>query len=172
MRLAIAFSAVLCVAAAPASIVPDAVDSFHCFSGQKVDRANVASVNAAYGSRSATIVERALAGDASQLTRMVSPTATFTLFQGDVGVGPKSTGAQAAMAFAKQLAPTSYQFSVGPGPFSMDPCGEASADLVLGGNKPDEVVYAEFKYLNGILAEVEGSQLHLTRGDFPKPSKR
>ena len=171
MRLAIALSAVLCVAAAPAS-KPDAVDSFHCDSGQKIDRANVASVNAAYGSRSATIVERALAGDLKQLARMVSPTAKFTLFQGDVGVGPKTTGAEAAVAFAKQLTPTSYQFSVGPGPFSMDPCGEASADLVLGGNKPDDVVYAEFKYLNGILVEVEGSQLHLTRGDFPKPSKR
>lgn len=172
MRLAFALPAVLCVAAAPASIVNDAVDSFHCDSGQKVDQANVASVNAAYGSRSATIVERALAADASQLAKMVSPTATFTLFQGDVGVGPRSTGAQAAIAFAQQLTPTSYHFSVGPGPFSMDPCDEASADLVLEGNKPGEVVYAEFKYLNGVLIEVEASQLHLTRGDFPKPSDR
>lgn len=166
MRSAITLSALFCVAAGPAPVASDAVDGFHCSSGQKVDEANVADVNTAYGSRSAAIVGRALANDAAQLERMVSPNATFTLIQGDVGVGPESTGAQAAIAFAKQLTPTSYQFSVGPGPFSMDPCGEASADLVLGGNKPSEVVYAEFKYLNGILIEVEASRLHLTRGDF------
>lgn len=162
----------LCVAAAPAPTRLDAVDAYHCSSGLPVGRANVASVGSAYGFRSATIVEKALEGDVSRLANMVSPTATFSVMQGDVGIGPRSTGAKAAIAFAKQVAPTNYEFSIGPGPFSMDPCGEASVDLVLKGSKSDEVVFATFKYLHGLLVEVEGSQLHVTRGTFPKPAAR
>lgn len=157
-----------CSATAFAATEHDAVDDYHCNSGARVELSDVASVNAAYGSRSATIVERALAGNVSQLTQIVSPAATFTVFQGDAGVGPRSTGAEAAVAFAKQVNPTSYEFSVASGPFSMDPCREVSIDLVLKGNKSGEVVFATFKYLHGLLVEVEGSQLFVTRGDFPK----
>ena len=101
---------------------------------------------------------------------MVAPTATFSVFQGDVGVGPRSSGPQAAIEFAKQISPTSYQFQVGSGPFTMDPCGETSAEIILTGKNPNKAVIATFKYVKGILVGVESSHVYLTRGDFPNPS--
>jgi hypothetical protein len=73
MRVLVTLSALLCVAAAPVSTGQDAVDAFQCSAGQHVDRANVDSVYAAYGSRSGTIIGSALARDKSRLTKMIAP---------------------------------------------------------------------------------------------------
>jgi hypothetical protein len=120
-----------------------------------------------------TIIKAALARDERQLAEMVAPTATFTAFQGDVGIGGRSVGAKAAIAFAKLVAPRRYQFSAGsPGPISMDPCGSVTAELTLFGGQPGNAVVATFKYRDGALAEVQASRVEFVSGNFPTPSKR
>ena len=124
-------------------------------------------VYAAYGVRSVAIVRSALAGDAATLSTMVSPTATFTIYEGDVGVSPRSQGTAAAIEFAKQISPRSFRFSAGSaGPISVDPCSSTTAELTFISDKPDEAVVATFKYQAGRLTEVLGSRVELTTGYF------
>lgn len=163
----------LLVAVAPVASRADEVADFHCKAPKSGASANVGEVYAAYGERSVAIVKAGLAGDAAQLREMVAPTAKFTLFQGDVGIGPRSSGAEAAIAFVKQVAPRNYEFSAGSrGPFSMAPCGSVTAELTLMGDKANEAVIARFKYERGILQEVQASGVVMEAGDFSKPLAR
>jgi hypothetical protein len=150
----------------------DGVSAFHCQTPQQVTRANVREVYAAHGTRSVVIVRTALAGDAARLSQMVAPDAKFTVFEGDVGIGPRSAGVEAAIAFARQIAPQGYRFSAGSaGPVAMDPCDTAIADLTLIGERPGEAVIARFTYRDGFLIGVEGSRVELVGGDFPSAAK-
>lgn len=130
-------------------------------------------VDAAYNNRSVAIMRSALAGDSERLSEMISPNSTFTLFQGDVGVGPRSTGPLAAIEFAKQIAPRHFQFSASSaGPLEMNPCGLATAELTFTSEHSDDAVIAEFKYEDGFLTGVRASRVALVRGDFHNASPR
>lgn len=173
MRPAKTLLTALLTAAAPPTNGAEDVSAFHCKTPQQVDHANVRDVYAAYGARSVAIIRSALAGDTVGLSKIVAPTATFEVFEGDVGMGPRSAGAGAAVEFAKQIAPRSFQYSAGSaGPVSLDPCGSATAELTLIGNQSDEAVIATFKYRNGFLTEVQASRVHLVRGDLQTISTR
>jgi hypothetical protein len=160
------------LAAAPPATGADEVAAFHCGTPQHAGLANVRDVHTAYGLRSVAIVRSALAADAAALSVSVAPTAAVSVFEGDVGVGPRSKGVAAAIEFAHQISPRSYRFSAGsPGPFSMDPCGSASAELTFIGDKPNEAVVATFKYQDGLLADVQASRIELISGDLQLGSR-
>lgn len=160
---------------AAAELLPndtDAVDPFQCRTAQQVSTANIRDVYEAYGYRSAAIIKVAQGENATRLAEMVAPTAKFTVFQGDVGIGPRSSGPEAAVDFAKQIAPSSYQFSVGSsGPFVVNPCSAAIVELTLKRQQSDKVVIATFKYREGLLVEVKASQVDLVFGKFQRPQR-
>jgi hypothetical protein len=145
---------------------PDPVSSFQCTLGGSASIKNVKVVADAYGWRSVTIMEAALAGDASRLSKMVDPKAKFTLFQGDVGNGPRSSGPEAAIEFARLVKPVRYQFATGSGPFSTDPCGAESIDVTLDEQHPGTAAIATFKYEHGLLVVVTAGDVDVVRGDL------
>jgi hypothetical protein len=146
---------------------PDQVAAFGCTAGQQTARTDMQAVTAAYGRRSIAIVRAALTRDKVALGRMVAPSASFTLFQGDAGVRSRLTGADAAVEFVGGIRPVGFQYSTAPSmPSLADPCGEADADVMLTGRRPGEAVLATFKYRAGLLAEVDARRVELTRGDF------
>lgn len=157
----------LLAAAEPAVAQPDRVATFRCRSDAPLAREDVLSVRDAYGRRSVAVIRAALIGHARLLRQIVLPSAKFTVFKGDVGLGPRGTGAEALIEFAKQIGPASYQYSAGSaGPFWTDPCGDVSVELLLSGEQSEGAVIATFKYREGLLAGVVASRVHVTRGRF------
>lgn len=145
----------------------DGVSAFRCKTSEQVSSVNVGDAYAAYASQSIIIMKNALEGNVAHLTRIVAPAAKFTLFAGDFGIGPRSSGSAAALEYAKQIAPRSYSFSAGSsGPFSMQPCGEIAVEGTLIGEKPAEAVIASFRYRDGLLVEVQSSRVSLITGAF------
>jgi hypothetical protein len=168
MGIGKALLAVLFLGVAATTNQSDDVWGFGCNTPQHVSAVNVRDVYAAYGSRSVAIINAAMANDGVTLAKMVSPSAKFTLFAGDVGIGPRSAGPAAAIEFVRQIAPRTYQFSAGSsGPFSMDPCSSTNVEMTLVGNQAGDAIVATFKYRDGILAEVQGSHVELIEGEFP-----
>jgi hypothetical protein len=173
MTLAHAILTALLATVGPIVNNPDKVSDYHCETSGRETKVNVGDVHAAYGARSVAIMTSALARNTDHLSGMVSPGATFTVFKGDVGIGPRSAGPSAAVDFTRQLAPQSYQFSErSSGPFSMDPCGSVTTELTLFGARPDEAVIAKFIYLDGLLTEVRASQVKLVSGSLETPINR
>lgn len=145
----------------------DHVSAFRCRTPEQVSSVNVGDAYVAYASQSIIIMKNALEGNAAHLTRLVEPAAKFTLFAGDVGIGPRSSGAAAALEYAKQIAPRSYSFPAeASGPFLMQPCGEITVEGTLLGESPTEAVIASFRYRDGLLVEIESNRVSLITGAF------
>lgn len=135
---------------------------------------SVVDVQAALAARSVDIVTRAAGIDDAALGRLVAPTATFTIWSGDVGWGPRGTarnpredlrGPAAARAFADHIAVTSFEFAQpSAGLIATDPCGRQSV-VVTFENTADQHAYViRFDYLGGRLIAAEGSLAMLMRG--------
>lgn len=154
-----------------ASPYPDPVSSFHCDANGGVSTKNVKVVADAYGWRSVSIIEAALAGDIGRLAKMVAGDAHFTLFQGDVGNGPGSTGPRAAIEFVRMVRPVRFQFATGSGPFSTDACS-TSVDVTLDQRDPPTAALATFKYRHGMLVDVTASEVDVLQGDFSSKRDR
>ncbi|HEY1606736.1 MAG TPA: hypothetical protein VGF77_14180 [Allosphingosinicella sp.] len=154
-------------AASPPPVQPDPVASFGCKADREAPRQDLQAIASAYGQRSVAIVRAALARNMNALGRMVAPSASFTLFRGDVGIASRRTGSDAAVEFVGGIGPEAFQYSTAPTmPSLADPCGEAAADVMLTGRQPGEAVLATFKYRAGLLAEVDARHIDVTRGDF------
>jgi hypothetical protein len=132
--------------------------------GQQI---NVAIVSNFYLQRSLAIVEAARKSEAATLRDLVSPDASFATIEGDVGQGPRSKGAAAAVEFFQSLTPTAFRyFPASPGPFSMDPCVRATAELELTSRNANEVHRLRFEYRDGLLTQVRGSRTVAVVGSF------
>lgn len=163
----------LLVGGAPQTTVTANVLAFHCQTPQRLTHSNVRDVHVTYATRSVAIIRSALAGNLAWLSKVVAPSATFTVFQADSGIGPRSTGAEAAIEFAKQVEPRRYQFwTASAGPVSVDPCRSTTTQLILIRDQPSEALIATFKYEGGILTEVQGSQVDLVDGEFRRTGRR
>lgn len=152
---------------------PDAVAAFHCSGHPSINWVSVQDVQAAYSWRSIAIIKAGLAGDVSQLSSMVAPSVTFAIWRGDSAWGARSTGADAAVKFAKWLNPKTFQFSnATSGLIAIDPCGEATAELMLKGDASGEGAIVTFKYRNGVLVAVDGREVELVSGAFGMAGSR
>jgi len=146
---------------------PDAVAAFHCSGHPSIDWVSVQDVQAAYSWRSIAIIKAGLAGDVSLLSSMVAPSVTFAVWRGDAARGARSTGAAATVEFARRLNPKTFQFSnATSGPIATDPCGNATAELMLKGDAPGEAAILTFKYRDGVLIAVDGREAELVNGVF------
>ena len=152
------------ISAATSTAGPTSVDNFRCAGPSPVELANVQAVHQAYQQRSVEIVRLALANSRSRLTGMVDSAAKFTVFHGDVGLGPRDQGIDAAVEFAKQISPRTYEYSNGSGPVGMNPCGLISTEVTFSGDDPAQADRIRFKYEKGVLTEVSGGHLEVTRG--------
>jgi hypothetical protein len=143
------------------------VDRYRCGLSDQVQQDNVAQVHVAYLQRSISLVSAAVRGDESALAEIVAPNARFTVIRGDVGTGPRSTGPQAAVSFFQGLALTNYQYlAPGAGPFSMQPCGPISSELLLSRSDSGGAAALEFKFDGGLLVEVTGSGTSIFEGEI------
>ena len=148
---------------------PDAVAAFHCSGHPSIDRTSVQDVQVAYDWRSIAIIKVGLAGDVSLLSSMVAPSVTFAVWRGDNAWGARSTGASAVVEFARRLNPKTFQFSnATSGPIATDPCGDATAELMLKGDASGEGATLTFKYRDGILIAVDGREVELVSGAFER----
>jgi hypothetical protein len=146
----------------------DAVSAFRCGAAGQVASASIGVVGQAYAERTVAIIKAALSGDAASLDAIVAPGANFVVFHGDVGIGPRSAGADAAIAFVRQLAPTHYSVTAGSaGPFSTDPCGPRKVDVSFRSAKPGEATIARFSFERGLLTAVKGSSVAVLEGNLP-----
>jgi hypothetical protein len=169
MKALAALSSMLLIAAAPAPGFADVVDSFRCTSASPQAQADIGIFKLAYERRSVAIVEAALAGDRARLAGAIAPTARFSLLRGDSGIGPRISGVNAAIAFVREIAPRSYRFALNfPGPLSTEPCGPATAELMLEGGSHG-TVNATFTYGGGVLTGIESSEADVVEGHFARP---
>lgn len=151
---------------------PDPVAAFSCGADRQAARQGLQAIADAYSQRSVAIIRAALTRDMDSLRKMIAPSASFILFKGDVGTGPRGTGADAAAEFLGGIKPAAYQFSTASRmPSIADPCGQTEAEVMLTGRKPGEAVLATFKYRAGILAEVNARRIALTRGVFVRTAQ-
>jgi hypothetical protein len=130
---------------------------------------NVAEAEQAYGDRSITVVNAALAGDESALASLVASHAHFGADVADSGFGPgRMTGPAAAIEFFRGLAPTDYLIMAQYAAMvSSRPCEGASAEVLLRG--PDWSAVLRFRYEQGMLVEVSGRLISVTQGQLHRP---
>jgi hypothetical protein len=146
---------------------PDAVAAFHCSRHPSIDWEGAQAIQTAYNWRSIAIVKAGLAGDVARLNFMVDPSVTFSVWRGDAAWTGRSTGTDAAVKFAKWLNPKTFQFSSAiAGPIATNPCGDATAELLLQGDPSSEAAIITFKYRSGVLIHVDGHQVDLVNGAF------
>ena len=146
---------------------PDAVAAFHCSGRSAIELVSVHVTQVAYNWRSIAIVKAGLAGDVSRLNSMVSPSVSFALWRGDAAWAPHSTGANAAVEFAKWWNPKTFQVSSAiAGPILVDPCVGANAELLLQRGAAGEAAVITFKYRDGVLIRVEGHEVEMVNGAF------
>jgi hypothetical protein len=139
-----------------------------CPSGGSSTLESVTEAHRAYGARSVSVVEAALARNVPALTRAVAATARFTVWNGDVGLDARAPGPGGAIEFFGMLSPAEYQFStVFAGPISQDPCQGITVELLL--RAPDRAASLQFKYERGMLMEVTGSEVSVTQGQLRRP---
>lgn len=154
------------VGAAPHHV--DAVSTFRCGAAGQVASASIGAVGQAYAERTVAIIKAALAGDVAGLDAIVAPGANFVVFRGDVGIGPRSAGAGAAVAFMRELAPTHYSVTAGsPGPFATDPCGPMTVDVSFRSAQAGQATIARFSFERGLLTAVNGSSVTVLEGNLP-----
>jgi hypothetical protein len=155
------------VTASPTADRPDGVAAYSCGNRRATDLANLAEIGEAYGRRSVAIIQAGLRQDVSALAKMVAPSAKFIYYQGDVGMGPRSVGAEAAAEFARKIGARRFQFSVAPGgPFSENPCDPITSEVRVIGEDPASAKVLTFKYDRGMLVDVTGSAVTLVNGRF------
>jgi hypothetical protein len=145
----------------------DQVDGFRCAASHSLQSPGAQEVETAYQLRSIAIIRSGLAGDLARLNSMVATSATFTLWSGDSGNGPRFSGAKAAVAFARQLSPRAFEFSTAySGPISTEPCALVTAEILFRGEQPNKGAIIRFQYQSGILTNVDGREVELVNGVF------
>jgi hypothetical protein len=148
------------------------VDDFHCQTVNAVALESIVSAYNAYQKQSVEIVEAGTRADADWLKPRVDPHAKFMIIQGDVGIGPQSDGPAGAIELAALIKPKSYQYmTAGPGPFSLDPCGEITVEMLFAPSEAtsadsSEVTRLTFKFRGGLLFEAMGSGTSIVRGNL------
>ena len=153
------------IAAATAATFQSPVIEYQCGTPTQATSENVAKVNDAYMHHSVAIIEAAVRGDVGSLGKQIASNAQFSVFHGDVGVGPRTVGVPAALKFFTELAPERFQIlTASAGPFSMDPCGTVSSRILLSKGEPNESYLLIFKYENGLLIDVTGSATSIIDG--------
>jgi hypothetical protein len=114
--------------------------------------------------RSVEIVDRGLQGDTAALAALVSPSAAFTVWEGDASAG-REAGPVGAVEFAKRLDPTDFQAAVvSPGPIASDICGSQQVTMLFTRADGKRTYVADFKYLKGRLIEAVAHLASLSRG--------
>jgi hypothetical protein len=168
VKAAILFVLMTAPANGAAGSPADAVDAYRCGAQDRPANVNVGEASRAYAERSVALVMAAQAGDTDVLGKMVAPGATFTVFHGDVGIGPRSKGVGAAIEFTRQVAPTHYSVNAGSaGPVSVDPCGRTTVEMTMRSKQAGKATVARFTYDHGQLMEVTGSSVDVIEGDIP-----
>ena len=156
---------ILSTALSATALVASPISAFNCAGNEPVSRAGIVEAYSAYFENSLAIVIAALNGDQSALENLVAPEANFTVFHGDVGIGPRSTGPTAAEEFFSDLAPTEFEFrEASSGPFAVNPCEHIETEVVLRTNADPEVSVVKFAYDRGILTGVNGYAATVKRG--------
>jgi hypothetical protein len=126
----------------------------------------------AYGRHSVAIVNAALRGDDSFLARAVGTDATFSYFQGDMGLAVGARGPEAARRFFRTMNPRAFQFlSLRRGALADDPCDLVRLELLLTGDSPARAFALTFSYRNGRLVEVGGREAGVVSGTL-QPARR
>ncbi len=135
--------------------------------GANVPSVNVAEVATAYALRSIELVGRAARNDLEAVRRGVAPDATFTVYIGDLGTGPRSKGATAFIEFVQDLKVRRFSFAeAAGGPFSTNPCGTQSAEIDLFYEVPSAGYRLTFTFMKGLLTKAEGGPLNLRIGSL------
>ena len=110
-------------------------------------------VRETYSRRSVQIVELALHGDINSLAPLVSPSATFAVWEADFGIGGK-TGTDGAIQFATQIGVADYRYVVAlSGAISSDPCGRQNVTVWFTRRSGRRAYVATFTYVKGRLVD-------------------
>ena len=158
-------NAMIIAAIASASFQSPVLD-FRCGKYDQVSEGNVASIHNAYLKHSVELIGLALKGDAATFGKAISPNARFMAFYGDVGLGPRTTGPEAAVEFFKELEPTSFQtLTASAGPFSTAPCGTSTVEVLLLRDDSNGIAL-NFSYKDGVLLGVSGNATTVEQGKF------
>lgn len=143
------------------------VAAYRCDGGGSAEPANIATAYDSYARHSVQLVRAAMQGDATALQPWVGADAGFTVFYGDVGKGPRTTGVQAAIEFFSELEATNFEWlSASSGPFSIDPCGKLVSAILLRKEHSDQAFDLKFEYMDGKLIKVVGSAASVVEGSL------
>ena len=117
-----------------------------------------------YSRRSVQIIDLALRGDVKGLAPFVSPSATFAVWEGDLGLGRK-VGVDGAVEFATEMGATNYRYVVASaGPSSSHVCDRQKVTVWFYGLGEPRAYVATFTYLRGRLVDAVASAGSLSEG--------
>jgi hypothetical protein len=125
---------------------------------------SVADAREALSRRSVQIMDLAQDGDIGGLVPRVSPSAKFTLWEGDVGHGRKE-GPDGAIEFASRLGASKYEYDTFiAAPLSTDVCGRQQVTVRFTPADGQRAFIVDFKYFKGSLVEAVAMTALVTTG--------
>jgi hypothetical protein len=128
----------------------------------------VDEANAALSERSAGIVSLGAKGDLTKLQSLVSPSAGFSVWEGDAEIRlGEDLGAAGAIQFAKRVRAKTFAYAtIFPGPISTDLCANQRVTIWLIGPDGRRAYVAEFEFDSGLLMRAEARLGAVGKGDI------
>jgi hypothetical protein len=126
----------------------------------------------AYGRRSVEIIALARKGNVAGLSRLVSPTAEFSIGTNDVGA-PLGNGVDGAIAAGSRIGPSRFRFQyyVGPPPGPDDPCSPIEIEVEFSSRDGSIAIPMKFSYDHGLLQSARGWTVYESVGDTDAEAK-
>ena len=127
---------------------------------------SVNEVHRVLARRAVEIMRAANASDRTTLARLVSPAASFTLWNGDAGRG-REVGVDGALEFARAMNAARFEsFLSYAGPLSTDICGAQEREILFSGATEDRGYQVRFRFERGLLVGAEGREGEAMRGEL------
>jgi hypothetical protein len=127
---------------------------------------SLGDLNRHFAQRAIEVVRAAYHVDRRALATMVSPTARFTVWSGDVGLGGKP-GVEGALEFAQNLHAMHFRYLLPfAGPLGADPCGIQTAQVSFSSPYADRAFIVDFRFERDLLVEAVGREGLETQGEL------
>ena len=112
------------------------------------------------------IIALANNGDVERLAPLVAPSAEFTVWEGDAGIG-REKGPAGAIEFAKRVGATTYAYAtVFPGPISTDICAIQQVTVWLTGHDAKRAYIGKFEFEKGRLTGAVANLGAVAKGEI------
>ena len=126
----------------------------------------------AYGRRSVEIIALARKGNVSELRKLISPTAEFSIGSNDL-IEPLGKGVDGAVAAGSRIGSSRFRFRyfVGPPPGQDDPCSPIEIEVEFSSRDGSVAIPMKFSYDHGLLQSARGWTVYEAVGDTDVEAK-